>query len=385
MDDLKRALERARAELRMLYEIGNAMRSTLKLDEILYMILTAITCKDGLGFDRAMLFLTDDKKRTIDGTMAMGASTAKEAGRIWEEVESQGLTMDDLIYSYQTWNTKSDRPLNGKIKKISIPLNEDSGIIASACLEEMPFEINTPERRKKLSDPVLDGLKCNLFVVVPLYTRTKTLGTILADNQFSKREIIKDDIRLLTMFANHAGRAIANSRLYEETLHKSRTDSLSRLWNHATFQKMAGEAVEEAKRTEQPVSFLMIDIDHFKHYNDTAGHAAGDEVIRSVADTLRNHTRMKDAAARYGGEEFAVILPGADAERAFEAAERIRSGIDKRSFPKEKNQPGGSLTVSIGTATYPDNAKNKDTLLRKADMALYKAKQDGRNRTRTAT
>jgi len=327
MDDLKRSLERARAELRMLYEIGNAMRSTLKLNEILYMILTAITCKDGLGFDRAMLFLIDDKKRTVDGTMAIGASTAGEAGRIWDEVESQGLTMDDLIYSYQAWKVKSDRPLNDTVSKISIPLKEDSGIIALACLEEMQFEINTPERRKKLKDSVLDDLKCNLFSVVPLYTRTKTLGAILADNQFSKRGISKDDIRLLTMFANHAGRAIDNSRLYEETLQKSKTDLLSRLWNHATFQKMAKEAVEAAKRQEEPISFLMMDIDHFKHYNDSAGHIAGDEVIRSVAEVLQSHIRREDAAARYGGEEFAVILPGFAFIQVFHCSIRLISHL----------------------------------------------------------
>lgn len=383
-DDLRRELEKTHAELRMLYEISNAMRSTLKLDEILYMILTAITCREGLGFNRAMLFLANEKKTTIDGMMAIGAASSEEASRVWAEMESEDLTLDDLIYSFYSWDDKADRPLNKSVRSISIPLKEESGIIAQTCLEGLPFEIITPELRKKLVDSELDKLQCNLFVSVPLYTRTKTLGTIVADNLFSGQEISRDDIRLLMMFGNQAGRAIDNSRVYEKTVVQAKTDSLSRLWNHATFQERADEAVKEAKRTGRQVSFLMMDIDHFKQYNDNAGHAAGDEVIRGVAAVLQVHTRQEDTAARYGGEEFAVVMHDTNAKEAFEAAERIRQAVEERDFPKEENQPGGGLTVSIGVSTFPDNAKNKDTLLRKADMALYKAKQAGRDRTRAA-
>ncbi|MFC1671512.1 diguanylate cyclase [Planctomycetota bacterium] len=382
-EDLRIELDRARAELRMLYEIGNAMRSTLKLDEILYMILTAITCREGLGFNRAMLFLMDDEKRTIDGTMAIGPASGEEASRVWTEMESKELTLDDLIYSHHTWEADPDKPLNGLVRQISLPLTEESGIIAQTCLEGMPYEITTPGRRSKISDRVLDQLKCNLFVTVPLFTRTRTLGIILADKLYSRQDITREEVRMLAMFANQAGRAIDNSRVYEETLRLAKTDSLTRLWNHATFHKRADDAVREAQEAGQPASFLMMDLDHFKFYNDNAGHAAGDEVIRTVGDVLREFTREEDTAARYGGEEFAVVLPHMDKDKAFERAEELRRGIEHRDFPKEEEQPSGGITVSIGVATFPADGDAKDVLLRRADNALYDAKRAGRNRTRT--
>lgn len=382
--ELKRQLQRTRAELRILYEISNAMRSTLDLNELLYMILTAITFRKGLGFNRAMLFLHDEKKNTINGIMAIGASTAEEASRIWNELWEYDSTIEDLIDSAHAWETKVDRPLNELVTKTSLPLNDESGIIAQTCIEGLPFEITTPEKRKRLKDATLDTLKCDLFVSVPLYTRTRVLGTILADNLFRKGEsaITKDDVRLLMMLANQAGRAIDNSRTYEATVLLSMTDSLSGLWNHAALQTRLREALDEARVTKQKVSALMIDIDHFKLYNDREGHAAGDKVIRSVAAVLRNHTREEDTAARYGGEEFTAVLIGADRDTAYRAAERIRKAIQKRKFPGEKNQPEGEITVSVGTATFPDDATKKNDLLRKADNALYEAKRKGRNRTR---
>ncbi len=382
--ELRQDLDRARAELRMLYEIGNAMRTTLKLDEILYMILTAITCKEGLGFNRALLFLSNEHRRAIDGAMAIGPATGEEASRVWDEMESKDVTLDDLIYSYHSWEESPDKPLNDLVQKISLPLTEDSGIIAQACLEGMPFEITTPGRRSMVKDRTLDQLKCNLFVAVPLHSHSKVLGTILADKLYSRQQITRDDIRMLAMFANQAGRAIENSRVYEETLRQSKTDSLSRLWNHATFHEHANEAVDQARASGQSVSFLMMDLDHFKYYNDNAGHAAGDEVIRIAGEVLRNMTREEDTAARYGGEEFAVVLPHIGRDKAFERAEEIRAAIEAWDFTKEDEQPDGGVTVSIGVATFPADGDNKDEILRKADNALYDAKRAGRNRTRAA-
>jgi diguanylate cyclase (GGDEF)-like protein len=235
-----------------------------------------------------------------------------------------------------------------------------------------------------VKDRTLDRLKCNLFVTVPLHSHSKILGTILADKLYSRQQITKDDVRMLSMFANQAGRAIENSRVYEETLRLSKTDSLSRLWNHATFHEKADEAVAEAQAGGQPVSFLMMDLDHFKFYNDNAGHAAGDEVIRSVGEVLKGMTRDADAAARYGGEEFAVVLPSTDRDKGFERAEELRLAIEARDFPKEDEQPSGGITVSIGVAAYPADGDSKDEILHKADNALYDAKRSGRNCTRAA-
>ena len=125
---------------------------------------------------------------------------------------------------------------------------------------------------------------------------------------------------------------------------------------------------------------MLIDIDNFKHYNDTHGHLKGNEVLKKVSEIMGKNVRDIDLLARDGGEEFSVILPETDQKKAKQCAERIRKAIEGHRFTGERKQPLGTLTVSIGMSTYPEDAKNATTLLDRADMALYSAKPKGRNR-----
>jgi diguanylate cyclase (GGDEF)-like protein len=157
-------------------------------------------------------------------------------------------------------------------------------------------------------------------------------------------------------------------------------DGLTGLFNHRFFQEILGNEILRAQRVEFPVSLLLIDIDHFKHYNDSYGHPKGDIALAAIGAILKEDTRSYDTPARYGGEEFAVVLPYSSQQQATAVAERIRRDVAKYSFPGLISGSRANLTVSIGIASYPTNAKTKADLLDRVDQALYLAKSEGRNR-----
>src|SRR3989338_5055186 len=211
--NLQEMLDRIRAELSIFYEIGNAMRSTLKLEEILFIILTGVTAHEGLGFNRAMLFLVNEEDSILEGKMGIGPHSGEDAGRIWTKIETEKMTLEDLIARYRHYK-KGGSELDKIVRGIKIPLREDAGVLALSVLEGMSFEVTTEEARQKLvHDPVLQTLNTEYFVTVPLKAKDKVVAVILADNIFTKKPITKDDIRTLTMFANHIGLAHESSPL----------------------------------------------------------------------------------------------------------------------------------------------------------------------------
>lgn len=378
---LQKELEKSRSELWMFYEIGNLMRTTLKLDEILYIILTCVTSHEGLGFNRAMLFLVNERKKNLEGKMGIGPDTAEEADKIWRKIEAEKTTLKDLITAYKAFLKRKASRLDKLVKSIKIPLREDAGILALTVLEGMTFEITTDEVSRKVKDPICALLKTEHFVTVPLKAKDKTIGVILVDNIFTKKRIAKDDIRILTMFANQAGLAIENSHLYEKTVSLSHSDSLTALINHGRLQYLLSRELKTAAKSKKQLSLIMIDIDNFKNFNDTLGHPAGDNVLINIAKILKRTCRATDIVARYGGEEFIVVLPDTNKESAWGLAERLRQAIEEFKFSGQEIQPNKNLTISLGLASFPEDAKHKAALIAKADSALYQAKKAGKNRT----
>lgn len=158
------------------------------------------------------------------------------------------------------------------------------------------------------------------------------------------------------------------------------TDGLTGLFNHRHLKETLRFEMRRQERRSCPICFLMIDVDHFKHYNDTHGHPAGDEVLRIVARLLKENLRSIDIVARYGGEEFAVILLDTEKRHGATIAEKLRRLIERYPFPLEQSQPEGRVTISVGVAGYPQDASETESLIRCADSALYCAKRQGRNR-----
>jgi len=194
---------------------------------------------------------------------------------------------------------------------------------------------------------------------------------------YNKAELttrIKSLIRIGTLYRALAEKVSELEAARKKLKKLAVTDGLTDLFNYRAFQHRLHLEIERSKRFTLPLSLLMLDIDHFKQYNDKFGHPAGDRLLKEFADLLRNHVREVDCPARYGGEEFVLILPGTVKKSALIVAEKIRVLVETADFS------GSHITVSIGVASFPEDTDAKDSLITLADQALYQAKEAGRNR-----
>ncbi|HSG04935.1 MAG TPA: GGDEF domain-containing protein, partial [Nitrospiria bacterium] len=193
-------------------------------------------------------------------------------------------------------------------------------------------------------------------------------------------------LHLVLSIGTYAAVAIDRSKYYHKTeeLKKiSITDSMTGLLNRRYFQERISEEMERSRRHSLPLSLIMIDVDDFKGINDAHGHLIGDEVLKIASRSIRNSIRAIDVAARYGGEEFTVILPQTSKADAFTIAERICSEVRQLDFPFIQSDHKMELSVSVGLATFPEDTENLEDLIRNADIALYNAKSQGKNRVTT--
>lgn len=190
--------------------------------------------------------------------------------------------------------------------------------------------------------------------------------------------IDKGTQELLTYMSDPLELTFRNAELYRASV----TDELTQLNNVRFFRLKLESEIARSKKSEKPVSLIMIDLDHFKKVNDTYGHLVGDQVIRATAGALKASVRSTDTAARYGGEELAVILPNCDFNSALKVGEKIRRNLEALEIQTDKGPL--KFTASLGVATFPQHSAQMDELIEKADQALYKAKHSGRNRVEGA-
>ena len=377
---LEEQLARVNRHLSILYDLSNAMRTTLELNHILYIILTGVTAHIGLGFNRAVLFLVNRKDRILEGKMGIGPESGEHADQIWRYINTANQDLDDLITSDKIERI-NPTPFYEAMTKIKIPLNkEQGGLLAGVFFNGAPLIIRNDTIGQYASDPFLKNFKTDELVIMPLKAKDKVNGLILADNLYTKKPITEDDLKLFTMLANQAGLAIENSQLFEMVVHKSHTDSLTSLWNHGFFQDTLLTELENAKSENTALSLAMIDIDNFKKLNDSLGHHFGDMILTQLANIIKESSRENDYVCRYGGEEFSVILTKTNKEQALLIAERLREKISNYQF---YDTAGHSikLTVSIGIAEFPKDTKSKEELVQLADKAMYTAKFVGKNTT----
>ncbi|MDZ7344194.1 MAG: sensor domain-containing diguanylate cyclase [candidate division KSB1 bacterium] len=221
--------------------------------------------------------------------------------------------------------------------------------------------------------------KAGAFVSLPLIA---TDGRALGVMSLLRRQpdsFTANEIDLLRKMADQIGKAIDTIALYQHTRELSITDELTGVFNRRYFNQRYEREIQRAQRYGRALSLIMLDIDHFKIFNDTHGHLAGDAVLKQVAKILEQSIRRADILARYGGEEFVVVLPEINKEQGRKVAEKLRRAIERNDFPNAGTQPLGRITISLGVASFPEDARDAEELVDRADQGLYLAKARGRN------
>jgi len=193
------------------------------------------------------------------------------------------------------------------------------------------------------------------------------------------KQPLDSTVRLAKVLAESTALALANLNLREVLRAQSIRDPLTGLFNRRYMEESLERELSRATRKKQPLSVAMLDVDHFKHFNDSFGHDAGDTLLCEIARVFRTTLRAEDIICRYGGEEFAMILPDAPLPSIQGRIEQLREKV-RDTIAQHRGQPLDRVTVSIGIATYPEHGTTSETLLRAADAALYQAKAQGRDR-----
>ncbi len=379
---LQEELKRTRQELLLLYEIGNLIRTTLLLDEVMYLILSAVTSHEGMGFNRAILFMVDDTGTMLEGRMGIGPKHPEASPKIWRMIEENKITMEGLLDVYHKANRAIDVELNLIVKQIRMPIEKTFGGLAKCIIHDAPELISKEDAPHEIGDMHLRSLSVEQFAVIPLRGKDHVIGILMVDNVSTRKDISQADVRRLMMLANHAGLALENAKTYNEMMITSQQDSLTKLWNHGHFQKLLDAAIKDAKNLNQKVSLIIFDVDNFKDFNDNYGHQAGDKALVQLSVAAQRVMRRIDYLARYGGEEFAAVLPETTKEEAIRLAERLREAIEKETSNTRNNAAPRKITVSVGVSTFPEDADNKEKLIFAADGALYEAKKSGKNKVR---
>ncbi len=211
------------------------------------------------------------------------------------------------------------------------------------------------------------------LLAVPLIAEGQVLGALEFigmpdDYSFASQRSLLEKLTLMTAVG------LNRARQFEELERQAASDALTGIPNRRTVTEFLQSRMAESRRASRPLALLLLDVDHFRLFNEEAGHDEGDEVLKGVAEILRRSIRAYDLAGRYGGEEFMVVLPGADETEAMQAAERIR-----RRIANLPTKASANVTASIGAALFPDSAEEADVLIKTADRALYRAKRQGRD------
>jgi len=327
--------ERKIFDLKQLIEISKGLNSTLDYNALIDSIL--FTCMGQMQLLRAGIFLSKGLEHDVF-TLHRNYKGFDVDHSIEYEIE----TKSDLVDLLETKN----RALTMEEIEEIFPTGKDTIILQSLHPD----------------------------LIVPLMGKGQLNGIMIFADRINQSTFSEKDKEYLLNIASLAGIAIQNATLYE----MATTDMMTHLKIHHYFQTIMIEEFERSSRSKRPLSLIMMDIDFFKAFNDTYGHSAGDVVIKTVAQIIKDSIRLMDIAARYGGEEFVVILPKTDITEALIVAERIRETIEKKEIFFEGKKM--NVTISLGiTELDHDLDTCKDDVIKRSDRALYISKENGRN------
>jgi diguanylate cyclase (GGDEF)-like protein len=325
------------------------------------------------------------------------------------------LDLEDAFVAYAVANEKPVvERIEGMPRRVAVPVQ--TGIRWATLIGTLSEEALAERMRIREQRLVASALGISLLglVVLLFFLSTAVVAPIravgaaahrFAEGDLSARAPVRggDEIATLALALNAAAERLGSHtaeleqkvrQRTEELSHKNAalleanqrlerlatTDGLTDLYNHRRFQQLLAMEVTRQQREHKPFALLMMDVDHFKHYNDTHGHPAGDDVLKQLARLLRDNTRASDVVARYGGEEFVVLLLDTDVDRALFIGEKLRELVAAHPFPHGEGQPLGHVSVSVGLSVWPDHGTSPEAMIDAADKALYGAKHAGRDR-----
>ena len=261
------------------------------------------------------------------------------------------------------------------VKKVEqMVLNE--GFSARVAISGKPLLIPDVESDSRLRRMEIKSEGIHSFAAVPIMAKEQILG-IMAVGGHSARQFPPSDTYLLSTIASQIGMAIDNARLYERALQLAFTDSLTGLYNRRYLLDQLDREFARANRNQSSLSLVMMDVDGLKAINDTFGHNEGDAVLKELGSILKINTRASDIAARWGGDEFVLLTSDTDSKGARRIGERIRSQVERRRPMISGKET--SISISVGIASYPENASGVTELLKRSDEAMYNAKGLGKN------
>lgn len=336
---LQESLAIAKKEIAFFEEVGKTLTSSLDLNEILTAIMKKT--KEMTNADAWSVFLVD-----------------QETG--------------DIVFE------KSDNKKTSKIEKYRLKLGE--GIAGWVAKEGIPVIVPDVSRDARFGSGPNKKVyvKTKSLMSVPIKSQGSVIGVLEVINKTKGKQFTKEDLDLLMRLIDQAALAIERSALYQKMEELALTDDLTKLFNTRYLNRTIDMEIQRSNRHHSSISLIFIDIDYFKDVNDQYGHLVGSKMLVEMGQLILKNLRSIDIVARYGGDEFVVVLPQTTAKSAIQIAERIRTSVEQNVFLKKE---GYSLkvTASFGIASYPENAKSKEELLRLADEAMYKVKYTTRN------
>lgn len=333
----KEDLDRTLYNLSLLYGIGRAMTYISDLKSLLQYILNQAI--EITGAEKGSIMLYDIEKNLLSIRVLAG--------------------LKDKAYQ--------KRINNNEIRCRSFRPGE--GIAGRVFQTGRPMVVDKASEDELFVDPAKSFVRS--IACIPMKVYTDVIGVINVTNKLDDTGFKDQEVELLKAVADQAAVAINKAQLWEMAV----TDSLTGLFVRRYFMVKLQEEFHRAERYKKRLAVVMVDLDGFKSINDAYGHAIGDRVLKIVASFLRDNIRDVDIVARFGGEEFVILLPEADKEEALTVSERLRSKLESLKFDSLPGQ-----TISIGLAAYPEDGKSVEGLIKKADAAMYAAKQGGKNR-----
>lgn len=363
---LKQVILQERSYSQMLITLNNATQNLFATRDrkVLLKKVTSSLCED-LGYTSAILWVVD---KDADRLVPMS----------WSNVPLESINRLDVKIGQRPYSDLVEH------RKSYFLVDDDC-----ALQTESPYVRHMHELRHTLNSDVIFLIPIVSIddpedMVENCQSRTRTNAILMVGQKDRKRVMESKD--LLQRYAYAVGLTLGHVDVYHYLHENYRnykrqaiTDGLTGLYNRRFFNEELGRELNRSVRHSLNMSLILLDVDHFKTYNDLNGHQAGDDVLKSVGTILREATRVCDMECRYGGEEFAMILPETSKAQALLIAEKLRRRVEETEFVNQESQPHGNLTISAGVATFPDDGIQAADLVRQADAGLYRAKAIGRN------